>query len=188
MWLFHHYFSPPPSQFDIQPDSLSNFHHRGREGRRSVQWEFSHSLSVTVSSTEVPLCLTKSICPNDLSADCAQHRAVNTSSAAPGDARQPEFVVDAVEPGTHRGSHSLNPMRWAFLSWPHRRINSDFAADARWHWLLLFLLSSVFCFAGKRRKTYKSLRGFFFLCERAAEMCAPASNAQADLSGVKCVG
>lgn len=41
------------------------------------------------------------ICSNDLSADCALHRAVNTSTAAPVDTLQLEFVVDAAEPETH---------------------------------------------------------------------------------------
>lgn len=181
MWLFHHYLSPPPSLTCSQTPSVTSTIEEEKAG--GVFSEFSPSLR------HCPLYWgSLFLSKKHLSADCAQHRAVNTSSAAPGEALRPEFVVDAVEPGTHRDSVSLNPMRWAFLSWPHRRINPDFAADARWLWLLLFRHSSVFCFVGKRRKTQKSLFVCFFLCERATEMCAPAPNAQVGLSGVKCVG
>lgn len=110
------------------------------------------------------------ICSNDLSADCALHRAVNTSTAAPVDTLQLEFVVDAAEPETHCLSLALNPMRWAFFWAACKRFNPGVATDVRWLRLRLFYVSSCpFC-ATRRRKTWRGSNLHYFRNESSRDV------------------
>ncbi len=108
--LFHHYFSPTPSLTCSQTPSMIS-PHRGRKGRRSVQWEFfffSPSLSL-------PLRFPKHLLERPVSWLCSPQSGKHFSV-------RPLLTLLRVCCGccwardAPRPSSLLNPMRWAFLS------------------------------------------------------------------------
>lgn len=126
------------------------------------------------------------ICSNDLSADCALHRAVNTSTAAPVDTLQLEFVVDAAEPETHCLSLALNPMRWAFFEPPARDLTPVWPPMSGGLDLGCFMFPRVL-FVQQGDAKLGEVLIYIIFATKAAGMCARARNTQVGWSGVKCL-
>lgn len=157
----------PHSQFDKQPD----FHHRRRkkpaEGLLSENFLL---LSVTVFlHWGFPL---SSICSDDLSADRALLRAVNTEWVRPLFTRS---VMDAAE--THRDFLSFKSNEMSFFWTARRRINPRVTANVRGLGRKLFLTQLFIQNLGKRTQNATSFWNFIYLRRdvRTRDKCAKRS-------------